>query len=100
MIDAVYLREGLVCTHHSGRVYTVLFITNKVDVPNEHFGKIEHVKALRKFPETVVYIGANGKKWSRPLTEFIQKFTTLYNGTSLVNNFAHQDKSTSNAYDY
>lgn len=81
MIDAVYIRKGIVCAHHSGRVYTVTEITNTSKAPNSPPKFINGVEA---FPVTVVFMGANGNVWSRPLTEFMNKFTILHDGKSLV----------------
>lgn len=63
------VRPGLVYRHHSGRVYTVIDVTN-TSHPSE------------KFPPTVHYVGANGQRWSRPLDQFCEKFDVLYDGTS------------------
>lgn len=59
------IRPGLVCRHHSGRVYTVILITNDSVIESE------------QFPHTVVYVGVNGRYWSRPLSEFRTKFTAF-----------------------
>lgn len=69
-MDLNHIRPGAVCRHHSGRVYTVLFVTNDVPDPRP------------EFPVTVVYMGANGKVWSRPLVLFSEKFEVLYDGTN------------------
>lgn len=69
------IRKGAVCRHHSGKVYTVLEIANTA--PSEAFRKPE-------FPPIVVYVGANGNVWARPYSEFIRKFTVLYDGTNLA----------------
>lgn len=66
-------KPGMVCRHHSGRVYTVLAVTNDVPDPRP------------EFPVTVHYIGANGQHWSRPRSEFVEKFTVLFDGTNLSN---------------
>jgi hypothetical protein len=66
------VRPGIVCRHHSGRVYTVLAIANNVSNPRDGF------------PVTVQYLGANGQYWSRPLSEFAEKFTILFDGTNLA----------------
>ena len=73
MIPQDNLHPGLVCRHHSGKVYTVLALSNgdaRSDDP--------------RFRYTVHYIGANGNQWSRPIEEFMQKFTILYDGTNLA----------------
>lgn len=65
--------KGMVCRHHSGRVYTVLDLSNTyATVPDA------------RFPVTVIYLGANGNVWSRPLIEFVQKFDVLYDGNNLA----------------
>lgn len=63
------MKAGFVCRHHSGNVYTILHIANSI-------AKDE------KFPETVVYQGANGNIWCRPLADFEKKFTILFDGTN------------------
>ena len=65
------LEKGMVCRHHSGRVYTVLEIANAAH-PSE------------KFPRMVVYMGANGNVWARDETEFLEKFTVLFDGTQIA----------------
>lgn len=52
--------------HHSGRVYTVLFLTN-----NEGDGVKD------KYPVTVVYQGDNGKRWSGPLSDWHRRMTRI-----------------------
>jgi hypothetical protein len=49
--------------HHSGRVYVVLMVTNEASDRQD------------KFPTTAVYQGNNGKRWSRPVSEFLEKMT-------------------------
>ncbi len=66
------LHRGMVCRHHSGRVYTVLHVTNDVSNPKPNF------------PVTVVYLGANGNMWSRRLDEFKEKFDVIFDGTNLA----------------
>ena len=71
MMTYQQVRRGVVCRHHSGRVYTVMSVSNEIlDDP--------------KFPSTVHYVGANGREWSRKLTEFVDKFDVLYDGTQLA----------------
>lgn len=62
------VKKGMVCRHHSGRVYTVLDIANTTN-PSE------------RFPRTVVYMGANGNVWARREDRFLEKFTVLFDGT-------------------
>lgn len=65
------LRRGMVCRHHSGRVYTIVEITN-------------HGARTDDFPLSVSYLGANGQSWSRKASEFVEKFTVLFDGTNLA----------------
>ena len=53
-------KSGSVWKHHSGRLYTVLFMTN-IDEDDP------------KYPRTVVYVGANGKLWSGPLNDWYRR---------------------------
>lgn len=62
---------GMVLRHHSGRVYTVVAITNTA-----------HANPLH-VPE-VVLLGANGNWWSRPLDTLTGKFSVLFDGTNLA----------------
>lgn len=62
---------GCVCRHHSGRVYTIIAIANEAH-PSE------------KFPISVVYQGANGEIWTRPLAQFVEKFTVLFDGSQIA----------------
>lgn len=65
------VEQGMVCRHHSGKVYTVL-----------------HVARELRGAETslvVVYMGANGIVWVRPQRDFHNKFKIIYDG----NNTAH-----------
>lgn len=66
------IRPGVVCRHHSGRVYDVMFIANDVPDPRP------------EFPVTVVYMGADGKVWARPLATFRKKFEVVYDGSQTV----------------
>lgn len=58
-------KSGSVWRHHSGRIYTVLFLVN------EPMGKED------KYPRTVVYIGANGKLWCGPLHDWHRRMTQI-----------------------
>lgn len=50
--------------HHSGRIYTVMFIANThSDKPN--------------YPETVVYYGENQRIWTGPLSDWHRRMTKL-----------------------
>jgi hypothetical protein len=49
--------------HKNGNIYTVLFLTN-IDSTPEH-------------PIDVVYMGQNGKIWSRRLSDWDRSFTLL-----------------------
>lgn len=68
-IDDSDIRPGVVCRHHSGRVYTIVGIANAKS------------RDSAKFPVLVCYRGANGEVWARPLEEFRQKFQMMFNGT-------------------
>lgn len=46
-------------THHSGRTYTVIMITNRWSTKSE-------------YPITIVYEGTNGRVWSKPLKNFLE----------------------------
>jgi hypothetical protein len=63
----INVSKGMVCRHHSGRIYTVLEIANATN-PSE------------EFPRTVVYIGANGNIWAREEQSFLKKFTMKFDG--------------------
>ena len=67
------VKKGMVCRHHSGRVYTILDVANATN-PSE------------KFPRTVIYMGANGNIWARNEKEFLEKFELLFDGTQLADN--------------
>lgn len=56
--------EGKQFIHKNGLIYTVLFLTNQDADP----------KNSEKYTVNVVYIGQNGKKWSRPLSTWHQSF--------------------------
>ena len=49
--------------HRNGSVYSVLFITNGYDRPD--------------YPRTVVYVGPNGKLWSRPAWDWHRSMTLI-----------------------
>jgi hypothetical protein len=49
--------------HHSGRIYTVLFLTN--------------LGGRGDYPRTVVYEGENGQKWSGPLGDWHRRMSLL-----------------------
>ena len=66
------LKAGMIVRHHSGRVYSVLHVANLHATDNE------------KFPVTVIYRGANGHVWSRPVAEFVGRFTVLFDGTNIA----------------
>lgn len=55
--------EGKQYKHRNGNIYTVLFLTNS--------------GGREKHPVDVVYIGQNGKIWSRRLTDWDRSFTLL-----------------------
>ena len=51
--------------HHSGRLYTVLFMTNTEGDGTQR----------GKYPPTVVYQGDNGRRWSGPLSDWHRRMT-------------------------
>lgn len=53
--------------HKNGAIYTVLFLTNTDSTPDR----------LKLHPIDVVYMGQNGKLWSRPLSDWWRSFSTL-----------------------
>ena len=62
--------ENSVWSHHSGRVYKVLFFTN---------GEGERAP---KYPKTVVYENVdNGNRYSRPLDDWHRSMTLIRNPT-------------------
>jgi len=55
---------GSIWRHHSGRLYRVLFLTNKGGRPD--------------YPRTVVYEGvSNHEKWSGPLSDWHWRMTEV-----------------------
>lgn len=56
---------GSIWRHHSGRIYTVLYIAN--DVPDP---KPQYLPA-------VVYLGENGRIWSGPLSDWHRRMTKI-----------------------
>ncbi len=56
--------EGSVWRHHSGRLYTVLFLANN-----------EGDSIKDKYPVTVVYQGENGRRWAGPLSDWHRRMT-------------------------
>ncbi len=71
MIYLDNIKAGVVCLHHKGNVYTILHIAN-----TEH--------SSDKFVPTVVYMGANGNIWTRPVMDFAAKFEVLHDGTKKI----------------
>lgn len=60
------VEPGQTWKHHSGRMYQVLFLTN-TENPSP------------KFPVAVVYQSVvNRNRWSRPLSEWHDKFELVY----------------------
>lgn len=57
--------QGKQYIHKNGNIYTVLFLTN-VDSDD----KVNH-------PIDVVYMGQNGKIWSRRLSDWNRSFTEI-----------------------
>ena len=64
-IDPISVFQGAQVRHHSERRYTVMAVANGYSTNSE------------KFPPTVVYVGVNGKIWSRPMDQFIRKFREI-----------------------
>lgn len=60
--DARQIVAGAQLRHHSGRNYTVIAIANK--------GSADPVK----FPVSAVYIGVNGRIWTRSVDSMVNKF--------------------------
>lgn len=56
---------GSLWRHYNGNVYTVLLVANQESANEE------------RYPKTVVYIGGNGKCWSRPLDDWHRSMTPL-----------------------
>lgn len=67
MADEVPSR-GSIWRHSNGAVYTVILLTNtEGDDPAKR----------EKYPPTVVYLGRNGKVWSRPLADWHRSMTRI-----------------------
>lgn len=65
------ITTGELWQHHSGRVYEVIGFANLyTEKPDKH-------------PVHVLYLGQNGRLWTRPLTEFRQKFWPLSKGAPI-----------------
>lgn len=60
------VKEGTKWRHHSGRIYTVLFLAND---------KGDGVKD--KYPITVVYQGENGARWAGPVDDWHRRMTLI-----------------------
>lgn len=58
------VKPGQLWRHHTGRIYTVLFIANEVDGPS-------------RYPRSVVYIGPNGKIWCGELVDWHRRMTFI-----------------------
>jgi len=57
--------QGKQYKHKNGNIYTVLLLTNTNSTPER----------LKDHPIDVVYMGQNGKIWSRPLNDWDRSFT-------------------------
>ena len=57
--------QGKQYKHKNGNIYTVLFLTNVDSEDKENH------------PIDVVYIGQNGKLWSRRLSDWDRSFTKI-----------------------
>ena len=53
--------------HKNGNIYTVLFLTNTDSTPER----------LKDHPIDVVYMGQNGKIWSRRLSDWDRSFVNV-----------------------
>lgn len=53
--------------HTNGNIYTVVMVTNTHSTPER----------LKRHPIDVVYIGQNGKEWSRELSDWDRSFTPV-----------------------
>lgn len=62
MMEALQPTIGSRWKHHNGNLYTVLLLTNSESTRPE------------EYPITVVYQGANGLIWSRPLSNWYRSF--------------------------
>lgn len=64
-------KEGSKWRHHSGRIYTVLFLTN--------FEGADGADEARRsaYPPTVIYQGENGLRWSGPLNDWYRRMTEI-----------------------
>ena len=58
-------KSGSIWRHHSGRIYTVLFLVNEPD------------STKPEYPRTVVYVGQNGKLWAGRLDDWHRRMTAL-----------------------
>lgn len=63
--DVIERMVGKQFRHRNGNIYTVLILTNTGSTPER---LIDH-------PIDVVYMGQNGKIWSRPLSDWDRSFT-------------------------
>lgn len=59
--------EGERFIHTNGNIYTVLYLTNTQSKPER----------WKDHPIDVVYQGANGNVWSRPLSDWFRSFTKI-----------------------
>jgi hypothetical protein len=58
---------GSVWKHHNGNVYKVILVAN-------------HASDRPKYPLIVVYAGANGNVWARPLSDWHRSMTLTQPG--------------------
>jgi hypothetical protein len=65
--------------HHSGRIYTVLFLTNEPDEEGfwPNLKRRLRIGRTGKYPRTVVYQGDNGKRWSGSLWDWHSRMTEI-----------------------
>jgi len=60
--------QGKQYKHKNGNIYTVIPLTNTGATTPER---------LKEHPIDVVYMGQNGKVWSRPLNDWDRSFTEV-----------------------
>lgn len=63
------MMNGKQYKHNNGNIYTVLFLTNTASSTDSS------PETLKNHPIDVVYMGQNGKVWSRRLSDWDRSFT-------------------------
>jgi len=69
LIDINNFMTGKQYKHRNGNIYTVLFLTNI------HTS----IELIESHPVDVIYIGQNGRLWSKRLSDWNKSFT-IYEG--------------------